>query len=284
MIESFPAPGWIDDVAEYSEFLFLPSLSRLAIALKSTLSVWDVRGSELLPCSRIDAHSLSFSSDGRLFACVSALASEIRVWKESPAGYILHQKIATVGSPIRAHLSPNGESILISPNSKIHLRYTKDPFLPSLPTLTGRETFVLVFSSDQLSAAFARKGKRRVTVLGLQSGDPLVTIDTDMGVTGLGVTGCAVVVVGGNRVDTWSLTVGDVGAKFASNMVRTAMLERCHHGVISGSVFPDLSHMVASVYLGWYSSKNLKIYDTSTGKCLADATANTGMLKFTVPS
>ena len=54
---------------------------------------------------------MSFSPDGRFFAC-GTIASEIHLWKDSPTGYKLHQKVKTAGHEVcRTLLSPNGESI-----------------------------------------------------------------------------------------------------------------------------------------------------------------------------
>ena len=149
-VESLPAPDEIADANVYTEFLFLPSHSRLAIPLKFSLSVWDVRDSKLLLKTNLDARSLSFSSKGCFFACIPRYTSEIHVWKESPAGYVLHQNISTVGLyAVETCLSPNGESILISTDSKIHLRHTKHPILPNRPPLnTDLDSFTLAFSPD----------------------------------------------------------------------------------------------------------------------------------------
>ena len=125
VVESFPAPDEIANADEYTKFLFLPTLSRLAVVLEDTLSIWDIRDSRLLLNAHFLARQLSFSSDGRFFACTPMATMEVRIWKECPTGYVLHQKLATIGLSAPACLSPNGESILISPNSKIHLRHTR---------------------------------------------------------------------------------------------------------------------------------------------------------------
>lgn len=139
VVKSLPIPDNIDEVAKRTNFLFLPTTSQLAIALKNTLLIWDAQGSKLLlRISPFNSERMSFSSDGRFFACSSS-ESKVYVRKESPNGYILHQHLAFPtfrGSPIPL-LSPNGESIVTSPNSAIHLWHTKDPIPPSSdPTLT----------------------------------------------------------------------------------------------------------------------------------------------------
>ena len=286
MVESFPAPHEIADAHEYAEFLFLPSLSRLAMPLFNRVFLWDVRYSKLLLKANFDARWLSFSSDGRFFACASLETREVHVWKESPTGYVLHQKIATVNPDTPSWLSPNGESILISPLSKIHLQHTKDPILPSRPTLnTDLLNFKLGFSPNEISAAFAREDGKTVTILDLQSGYPKLATGTDIGVRGLGMTGSAIVVVGEDVVGTWRLTAGEAsGAKLISIIVRVKTLDssppsRFQHPAIFWSVSPDLGRIVVSGYGDQCQSTGLEIYDVSTGRCLEGVTSSTGALK-----
>ena len=133
-VESLPIA---DKIIGAKRFLFLPSLSRLAFTLKDTIQVWDAKAAKLLleselPRSRIYNRHFSigsFSSDGCFFAYLDK-SKVVQVWKESPAGYILHQKLpfATNSNfPIEPHLSPSGESIFMSPRtSAFHLRHTRD--------------------------------------------------------------------------------------------------------------------------------------------------------------
>ena len=283
VVESFPAPGELASVVIPMWVLFLPSVFRLAISDGATLSVWDVRDSKLL-LKAGGSPRLTFSSDGHLFA--SRSSGEIHVWKESPAGYILHQKIACVVSPIRTRLSPNGESILVVPKSKIDLRHIKkDPILSSHQAQTiDPYDFLLAFSPDEPSVAFARKSAKMVTILDLQSGDPKLAIDTDKTVRGLGMTGSAIVAVTERDIRTWSLTAGDDGAKFTSDIILTATFDRSspfhfRYDPMSWSVSPDLSRVVVSGYGTWGSSAGLEIYDTSTGKYLTGVKTSTGVLK-----
>ena len=283
-VESFPTPDEIADANTFTKLLFLPSPSRLAVILVFALSIWDVRYSKLLLDTNFDTHSWSFSSDGCFFACVPSRTREVHLWKESPTGYVLHQKIAVATFSAQTYLSPNGESILISDNPKIHLRHTKYPILPNRPLLnTDLASFTLVFSPDNLSAAFARFKGKTVTVLDLQSGDPQLEIDTDMEVRGLGVTGSAIVVVGEDNVGNWSLTAGEAGVKFISNIVQKKTLgfsqSRFEDEPIFSLVSPDLSRIIISGYTKGYLSTGLNIYDASTGSYLAGIISDTGVLK-----
>jgi WD40 repeat protein len=106
-IESLPVP---DNVGPSNYCLFLPTHSWLAFVnvdentahsqlasvneKTETVSVWDAQRSKLLLSSMVVkyAASMTFSSDGRFFAC-GADKSETCLWKESPTGYIIHQKL-----------------------------------------------------------------------------------------------------------------------------------------------------------------------------------------------
>ena len=132
-VNSFPTPDNINCGEHYeTEYLFLPTLSRLAFILRDTVSVWDAQASKLLLNFRGDVRStgflgsdqstdMSFSPDGRFFAYL-AIGVGIHLWKDSPAGYMLHQIVKpashTFISPL---LSPNGESIIAFSDSTIQL-------------------------------------------------------------------------------------------------------------------------------------------------------------------
>jgi len=69
MVESLSVP---EEITGAKEFLFLPPLSRLAVALHDTLLVWDVQDSKyLLRISPFHANGMSFSSNGHFFASSS---------------------------------------------------------------------------------------------------------------------------------------------------------------------------------------------------------------------
>ena len=90
-VESLPVTN---DVCRSGEFLFLPVLSRLAFVLEGTVLVWDAPNSSFLlnfVCEGSPA-KMTFSSDGRFFAC-QVTKEDICIWKDSPTGYVLHQKL-----------------------------------------------------------------------------------------------------------------------------------------------------------------------------------------------
>jgi len=191
---------------------FLPTLSRLAVISQSKVLVWDARNSKSLLSHTDTRHyqRISFSSDGRFFAC-STNAYEIHLWKESPTGYVLYG--TPMSSTPRLLLSPNGESIVTFDDRTIRLwdtkSFTTPPSSISTQTLQHTGDFILDFSPDRTLAAVARKEDSVVTVLDLKSGAPRLSIDASMGIYGLRVIEDSVVVVGNGKVITWDLPAGD---------------------------------------------------------------------------
>ena len=247
--------------------------------------VWDARDSErLLKIPDSWSLGMSFSSDGRFFACGLRRGVDlgIYIWKESPGGYILHRKLTfddSHGCP-RPLLSPNGESIILLCIPTIRLLHTEDLFLSSRPTLDmAQHTFVLNFSPNDTLAAFAGHPENVVTILNLQSKNPQLEIDTGMEVKCLGVTGSTVVVANLEKIVTWKLDTGNTRASIYNSVQITTLVLPYHWGKprYFMSVFPDLSRIItrASGLVG----DLLAMCDVSTGRCLADHELARGALK-----
>ena len=277
-VESLPIS---DKIVDGERFLFLPSLSRLAFNLRDTIQVWDAKAAKLLLKSEFsDTYSShlpigSFSSDGRFFAHVDE-SGAARVWKESPAGYIPHQKLPfiTFHLSIQPRLSPSGESIFMSPDRRaFHLWHTRDQ-VPSLPSISAsnfhKNNFTLAFSPDERIAALARQWESMVTVFDTLTGDLRSTVNTDMGIVCLGMTGSALIVVGGEKIVTWDLPGGDcVFNANISDSVRTIVLHRDRGTLIHMSISPDFSRI--AVLSGSGFQTHLQIYNMSTGRRLTSA-------------
>ena len=289
-VESLPIS---DKIVGGERFLFLPSLSRLAFLLRDTIQVWDAKAAKLLlksafkPCDSNSSHlpAGSFSSDGRFFACLDE-STVVLVWKESPTGYVLHQKLQFVNSdlrPVEPRLSPSGESIFVSSDQRaFHLWHTRDqvPFLPSVSACNfHKNNFTLAFSPDERSAAFAREGGSEVTIFHPLAGDLQLAVDTDMRVVCLGMTGSALIVVGEEKIGTWDLPGGDCTFNASiDDSVRTTTLDR-NQGTLDrdqgtpelGSISPNFSRI--AVLSGPSYNRPLRIYDMFTGRCLTSAEA-----------
>ena len=279
-VESFPIA---DKIVDGDRFLFLPFLSRLAFTLNHTIQVWDAKAAKLLLKSELPPISVyspnrpigSFSSDGHFFAHVD-INGGAYVWKESPTGYVLHQKLPLITSnlSIQPLLSPSGESIFMSPDRRVfHLWHTRDQ-VSSLPSISASDVhennFTLAFSPDERFAAFARRGGNIVTIFNPLTGDLQSAIDTDMGVVCLGMTGSVFIVVGEEKIITWDLPGGDcIFDASISNGGRTTTLHRNQDKPVRGSISPDSSCI--AVLSKPQMFQHLQIYDVSTGRCLTSA-------------
>jgi len=211
-VETLPAPDGLD--SDLTAVQLSPITCRLAHLIGGEVLIWDTRNSEyLLHCTDTKfSPGMTFSSDGCFFACPTT-GSEIYIWKESPAGYILHRILALSARCSGTLLSQNGESLVAFGGRTVQLWRTGSHTTPPSSNLTQAphhtENFVLGFSPDETLAAVAVPGERRVTVLNLKFGVPQLTIDAGMEVHDLRVTESSVDVVGHSEVATWCLPAGD---------------------------------------------------------------------------
>ncbi|KAF9647967.1 hypothetical protein BDM02DRAFT_2470495 [Thelephora ganbajun] len=221
-IESLPLPD--NSPHDLCPRSFHPTLSRLAFTHSRRIFVWDTQRSKFLLNEYVQwANWISFSSDGRFFMYRSR-SSHIYLWKESPTGYILHRKLdCEIGIPNQL-ISPNGESIFAFGPGAIQLWRTMDRTV-SLSHKPTDERFIVELSPDGALAAVARFEDKTITVLDLESGDPLSIIDAGMKVYGQRVTGSIVAAVGREKVVTWNLPARDRVLNTKANVnysVRTA--------------------------------------------------------------
>ena len=284
-VESLPAPDEISNREASVEYLFLPMTSRLAIALEDTLLVWDAQNSKCLLKISDSPYYMSFSSDGRFFACILR-STGTHIWKESPAGYILHRKLTFGGSNAipRPLLSPNGESIFLScvpvinfGDPIIRLLHTEDPFLSSRPTLDmAQHSFILNFPSNEALVAFARYPEKVVTILDLQSGNPRFEIDTGMDVKCLRVAGSTLLAANSEKIVTWKLDTKNARADIHDS-IRIDSSPPFRYYLYPQSVSFDLTRIIT-----WETNSAgdlLAIYDVLTGRRLTGPMPAEGALK-----
>ena len=283
-IESLPTPNTF---VPSKQFLFLPILSRLAFVLEKAVLVWDAQHSKLL-LNSVDVkepRGMTFSSDGRFFA-YETYGPEIYLWKDSPDGYVLHQKFIYNAGGIRIGpenpdsplLSPNGQSIVVSSGLTIQLWRTVDPTAPCIPTQCTQafqrtKQFILDFSPDKSLTAAARFTDNTATVFDLKSGVPRLIIDAGMEIYGLRVAGRTVAIVGDGKVVTWSLPPEDRVPDTRANVndsVQTTMFDHSLAPTLepSVSISPDFNYLAIAGVATW-PDVSLNIYDLATGKHLA---------------
>jgi len=273
-----------DDFDSSEGDLFHPATSRFAICTERSLLIWSPQDSKLLLDSTdpLDCHNMwmSFSADGQFFACgiivPETVGPEIYLWKESPTGYVLHQKLLPNTCAYKPLLSPNGEFIIGFGDTAIQLWHTTDPTPTDSPRVSQR-TFVLGFSPDGTSAAFTRMGEKVVKVLDLKSGILQLVIDVGIEVYGLRMGKNTIVIVGEGKIVTWKLPAGDWIPNLQANINDSVQTTTFVHPQISTltirptvSISPNLCH-IAIVELGKDEGIScLSLYNTSTGQCLCE--------------
>ena len=282
-VETLPLSEGISDARE---FLFLPTLSRLAVALTNATQVWDIQNSKLLLNFPAEEHRTSsiamiFSPDGQFFAC--DYGHYVRTWRESPTGYMVHQDHhPSSGAVHRLLFSPSGALIIVTGGRLLDIWDTRVPTPSRAPGQNQPGfpmVFLLAFSPDETSAAVVRFHEKVVTVLDLESGEPRLTIDTGAKVLCLGVAGTTIAVVCRRGIVTWNLPgegrTFNAGAS-TDDSVQTTILDSAQPlntaPVLSISISPDLRRV--AILGGGFSHAGVPaIYDTSTGECLTGTTS-----------
>ena len=199
---------------------FHPASCRLAFTYETLkgagIMIWDARASRFLlqHTDIVFRPSMSFSPDARFFACAT-MDSEVYLWKESPTGYTLFEKLVPGSQFTEPCFSSNGKSIIVFGGSTIQLWYMKSltPTTSNMLTPALRRTtqgLVLGFHPDGQLAVYTRKRDTRVKVLDIKSGAPRLTIDTSMEVYGLRPIGNTIVVIGKEAAIAWNLPGGNV--------------------------------------------------------------------------
>jgi WD40 repeat protein len=254
-------------------------LTSYDIETEGQLLVWDARRASkpLLHHEDIDPYpSMTFSSDGRFFACKTDTLT-VSLWMESPTGYTLVEKFTPGGRNPKPLLSPNGESIVIFSDFTIQLWHTK-----SFTTTTSSSTFaqafhhsdrnlILEFLPDRPLAVATRIGDETVTVIDLNSGVPQLTIDTSIPVYGLRSIGNAILVIGDEKFIFWNLPEGnflpDVRMNIGDSALAKGFRKRDSSTTLAASISPNFQYIALG---GSHHAKGywLEVYCTSTGQTI----------------
>ena len=105
--------------------VFLPTLSWLAFICEERIVVWDAQHQRIL-LNSIDVEDpehIAFSPGGHFFICETE-DSDFHLWKETPNGYLPHQKFICEAKWAKPFVSPNGESIILSNSLILQLWHT----------------------------------------------------------------------------------------------------------------------------------------------------------------
>ena len=286
-----------DDIYSSQGALFHPTTSRLAVCTEKSISIWSPRDSkflldytDLIDC---DDMWMSFSADGHFFACgiivPETTGPEIYLWKDSPTGYVLHQKLLPNTSAYKPLLSPNGEFIIGFGTTAIQLWHTADSTPTDSPRVSQR-TFVLGFSPDGTSAAVTRMGEKVVKVLGLKSGILQLVINVGIKVYGLRMGENTIVIVGKGRIVTWNLPKGPCIPNLQVNISDSVQTTAFDHPWVSTvtmrptvSISPNLCHVAIVESRKGKDDSILHLYDVSTGRCLVSVLTSCGGASWFTP-
>jgi len=265
----------IPDNLPQKDFLLSPSLSRVAFISQQRVLVWDTQHHKVLLDSKEaqGTGNMTFSSDDRFFACGTS-GPELYLWKESPDGYLLHQKLVSSTGPTVQIISPDRGSIVAFGGPMVHLwQIANSPTSPSdIQRQTPQDTpggFILSFSPDKRLMAVTGKLGRRIHVFDLKSGHLPLTIDTveevyTMWTLKNTITACC----HGGKLITWDILAGNRAPFTKLNTCGSVQTTIPKHLVLPEkkswiSISPDLSNIAI---VGGRDS--LQLYNVKTGKHL----------------
>ena len=270
------------------ELVLLPTLSQLAFTLHGEILVWDAQHNKFLLHSTDvkNPREMSFSPDGHFFTC-GTRGREFYIWKESPTGYVSHQKLTSGALGSIPLVSPNGESVISRSDNVLQLWHTAKFPTPlsstSKQTSKNSEWFFVEFSPDESLVAVAEKSSKTVTILDIKSGHPWLVIDAGIKICGLRITGDKAIVVGVEKIFTWDLPARDCISntrRDISHCVQTTTF-KCsgHHHDSYASISPNLKYIAFGD--GRSYSKKLCFYNTHTGEMLVTVESNGEITGFT---
>ena len=270
-VSSIPAPTNTPE-----KYVLHPVLCWIAFIIEKRVVVWDGQHDKTLLDSVENPLSLAFSSSGKFLAC-GTQGVEFYLWKESPDGYIFHQKFSHGVIQVIPLISPNEESIISYSIKTVRLLYiTNSPTsLTSVSTQTAqRHDFHISFSHDGSLVAVAERLNSTVTILDTKSGTPWLTINADTKICGLRITGDKIIVIGDKKFFTWGLPAMNSACSVMgiSDSVQTTTFQ--HPAAIDklyASISPNLNYFAIGSLQG---SEDLCVYSADTGKELADATSS----------
>jgi len=288
-----PTPGHVSTVVDSlhipykllsEDFLLSPSFSRIAFVYQQRVQVWDTQHHKILLNSVDvqDAMTMTFSSDGHFFASGTS-GPEVYLWKESPNGYLLHQKLIPSTEPTVPVISPDRGSIVTFGGPMVHLWHIADsPTSPSdIPTQAPQATrgvYVLDFSPDKKLVAVTGKLKKGIDVLDLESSTLQWAVDMVARARSVRMLGSTLIAYchDGSTI-TWDLPAGDHTLSTRGNIQKSVQTTVSKHlipfeSVTKISISPDLSK-IATIN-DTRDQVDLKVYNMNTGKLLASDKRN----------
>jgi len=196
-IQSF-SPHFFGVVPDIS---FSPTTHHISLSGYRTLSISDVRSSEVLLRTEGNFNSQVFSSDGSLFA--ASQKSFVYVWKYDSGHYALCGKFQFQNLVFpRPQLSPTLLSILGHSGNILEVLRLHE--LPTAPETCRYQYVGLSRSGTRVATAYRMEST--VTTTDILAQTPPQFIDTDVAIESLFLTGNVLLVAGSGQIVAWLLT------------------------------------------------------------------------------
>ena len=269
--------------------VLLPATSRLAFILDNQVVVWDALHHKALlhSADAKNPRAMSFSPEGHFFLC-GTKGRGFYIWRESPTGYLLHQKLVSGASEPTPCISLNGESVISSSGQILQLWHTKNSStsLPTIPIQTAyhqNTQFLVDFSSDQSLVALTQTLSSTVTVLDTKSGNPWLVIDTDAPTCGLRMTEGQILVVCEGKIVTWDFPARNSVFNLrrdTNDSVQTIALKHPQPTLfLQASISPNLDYVAFGTAIP--ANEALSIYSMHSREKLATASSDGYRVRFT---
>ena len=276
-----------------TEFVLLHNIPQPALINDWEIVVWGFQNQKvILHCPNLQGfRAISFSPNGHFFI-FGTNGREFQIWKESHAGYFLHQTLICSANGATPLISPDGELVISSAGDTLQLWHTESSLIthPSVSTQTHNEYgfFLVEFSPDESLVAVAKGFDRRVTILDVNSGNSLLVVEAGGGVFGLRITESQVIAAvdysdqGKGGVVTWNLSARDCVLNTRESVQTITFNHSSYLQCLSASISPNLDYL--AVRVTDLQRNMVLIYNMHTGKELAAAQSYHSIPGFTPSS
>ena len=198
------------------KLFFSPASFHASFITETEVVIIDVRSSEVLSQVKTPQPSYKpqgrFSPDGRFFVC-ETLTQEIRVWENTPTGYVSRDPLIPRSMFRNFKFSPNAASVLCWNQETIQLL---DPDIRVTPPAPHESTphrqhgdHIVAHSTSGIHTAITRRGQSIVKLFDSHLPDaPRQSIDTGMEIQDIKFLGEIVFVADTCRLKNWRLEAG----------------------------------------------------------------------------
>ena len=194
----------------FSPTAFWASMSRGHGGYHGTreLLILDIRNSEVLLQEKQDCIYDTFSPDASFFAAFSFTRNQLSIWKYSSGHYIRWREFQQTWTLLQ--FSPTSLSIIGTSSSSLYILHLD--YFPAVlaagPTETSHHQLKDAFSPGNTYIATAYQGESTVTITSLQSQNPFPSqsIDTELEISTLVLTGNVLLVKSPDKIVAWLLT------------------------------------------------------------------------------